>query len=93
MKNVKHCLLFLASLLVLTSCQTPTTREIADYVGRPELGIPCIANGDGTCFENGEIKETTNMLCAPPTTWNLGQDHLENMEYYTYRCKKFGRCK
>ena len=90
-KSVLGCLLF--CLTFLSSCQTPTAREISKYVGRPQLNPPCISNGDGTCFFNGEILDTTNMLCSPSSDFDKIQTHLERMEFLRYRCKKYGRCR
>jgi len=81
-------------LIFLSSCQSPTARDIAKYVGRPNLEIPCISNGDGTCVINGELRDLTpGMLCTDTNNFQDMQNHLEMMEFYKYKCKKFGRCK
>lgn len=90
MSNVNNYLFYSLALMLLTlsSCQTPTAREIARYIGRPNFGNACVANGDGTCFENGELRNTTNMICGDANRYDLVQSHLEDIEFRLYRCLK-----
>lgn len=81
-------------LLILAGCQTTEVREIAQFTGRPFLDdSPCVANSDGTCFEDGELKDVTNKFCVDSFKWDLMQRHLEDTEYYEWRCRKYGKCK
>lgn len=89
MKNAKFYLLF---LLILISCRTPSSGEIARFNNRPEVNDPCIANGDGTCFRGGELLNTTNMLCGESENYFIIQNYIDRLEKYRYYCKKFGRC-
>lgn len=83
-KDVLCLLLFLG----LVSCQTPTAREIADYVGRPDFGNPCIVNDDGTCYENGELREAMNMIATDPEKFDDIQTYIEEIEFRLYKCLK-----
>lgn len=85
--------LSLSLVLCVASCQTPTAGEIATFNGRPDFEIPCIANGDGTCFRDGEIEDNTNNLCGSGGGFDQVQDWIEFLEKYRYNCLKFGRCK
>ena len=76
----------------MISCQTATVSEIAKFARRPNAEKPCIANGDGTCFRDGVRINTTNMICGEAENFGDIQEHLELMEYYYYRCKKYKRC-
>ena len=79
--------------LALSSCQSVTAYKIARYVGRPNLENPCIANGDGTCYRDGDLYETENMICGPAQDFGDLQTHLESMEFFKWKCKKYGNCK
>lgn len=89
--NYLSCLLLLTILTLSSSCQTPDARRVAQYVGRPTFANPCIANGDGTCFENGELRDTTNMICGDVDSYDEVQTHLENVEFRLYVCLRSGR--
>lgn len=83
----------LLSLLIFISCQTPTTRERAIYANRPLMDTPpCIANGDSTCFRDGEEENVINYLCGRGSEYDAMQDHIEFLEKFYYECKKFNRC-
>ena len=82
---------YLLILTIFLSCQTPDSRRVAEYVGRPSFSNPCIANGDGTCFQNGELRETTNMICGDADSYDDVQTHLENVEFRLFRCLKSSR--
>lgn len=92
MRKENICLLLSLALLV-SSCQTPTAREIARFNGRPDFEVPCIANGDGTCYQDGELMNTTNMICGSTNAFNQVQDWIEFLEFSRYKCLKYGRCK
>lgn len=80
----------------MLGCQNTTTRQIAEYAGRPHMDKQaCVANDDGTCFElsSGDEKEVEGMFCREAILWNDMQNHLERIELFYWRCKKFGRCK
>lgn len=83
----------LISLVLLASCQTPDAARIARYVGRPDFPPPCVSNGDGTCFRDGELENTTNMLCGRGSEYDLVQDYIELKEKYEYLCRKYKKCK
>lgn len=85
--------LLLSLVFLVTSCQTPTAREIAKFNGRPDFEPPCIANGDGTCYQDGELRDTTNMVCGSTFTFDQVQDWIEFLEFNRYKCLKYGRCK
>lgn len=88
---MKKGVFYLLCLLILIGCQTPTAREIARYVGRPEFEPACIMNGDGTCYKDGELLDSTNMLGAPPKEFEQLQRHLESVEKRLYICLKYKR--
>lgn len=91
---MKKGVCYLSLLLGLASCQTPTAREISEFVGRPDFGNPCIVNDDGTCYENGELREATNMLATDPEKFDEIQTYIEEIEFRLYKCIKFKkRCK
>lgn len=89
--NSLSFLLLLTVLTLSSSCQTIDAERIARYVNRPTFANPCIANGDGTCFENGELRETTNMICGDVDSYDEVQTHLENVELRLYTCLRSGR--
>jgi len=92
--NFQSFLLLLTVLTLSSGCQTVDAERIATYVGRPTFENPCIANGDGTCFENGELRDTTNMICGDVDSYDEVQTHLENVELRLYTCLRSGRrCK
>lgn len=78
---------------IVTSCQSPTAKEIAKFNNRPDFAPPCISNGDGTCFRDGQPEVTTNMFCDYAGEVDAYQDWIEFLEEYRYLCKKFGRCR
>ena len=79
--------------LILISCQTPTQIEISQYAGRPIVNDPCISNGDGTCYRNGELIENTeNFLMGEIDDYNPMQSHVEKLEKFYYYCTKFNQC-
>lgn len=77
------------------ACQTtPTAREIAEHVGRPNFPPPCINNDDGTCYREGELESSVNSLCDNTDTYIDAQDYIEDIEHRLYVCLKFPRrCK
>lgn len=75
------------------SCQSPTAAEIARFNNRPDFSPPCISNGDGTCFRDGEREPTVNMFCDTAGEIDSYQDWIEFLEEYRYLCKRFGRCR
>lgn len=84
---------FLWLLLIICSCRsTPSAQYIADQVGRPEIESPCISNGDGTCFRNGELLQTENMLCGESVYLGKMQTHLEKMEKFKFLCEQYNQC-
>jgi hypothetical protein len=86
--------LLLSTILIVSSCQSVDAENVARYIGRPTFANPCLANGDGTCFQNGELRDTTNMICGEADDFDLIQTHLENVEFRLYRCLRSGRrCK
>lgn len=92
MSNVKLCLSLLLVLTVV-SCQTPTASDIARFNGRPTFAPPCISNGDGTCYRDGELEDNLNNLCGSGGEFDQVQDWIEFLEEWRYKCIKFGRCK
>ena len=89
MKNAKYYLLF---LLILISCRTPSTGDIARFNNRPQVNDPCISSGDGTCFRNGELINSQNMLCGEPDDYFTIENYIDLLEKYRYYCKKYDRC-
>lgn len=84
---------FLFYFLILTSCRTPSQIEIAKFANRPMVNDPCISNGDGTCYRNGElIEDTLNYAEGPIEDYDKMLDHVERLEKYYYYCKKFQNC-
>ena len=80
-------------IFIAASCQTPQAEQIGRYNNRPITELPCISNGDGTCYRDGELFNTVNMICGDASDFDKIQTHLERMEFYRWRCKKYGRCK
>jgi len=73
--------------MFMVGCQSTTTREIAEYVGRPQFKPFCHANGDGTCFRDGELELTENMACGDiKIEYKEVQNHIEDIEYRLYTC-------
>lgn len=89
MKNARYLVLF---SLILISCRTPSTGDIARFNNRPDVKDPCIANGDGTCFRNGVIFPTENMFCGDANDYFDMNNYIDFLEKYRYYCKKFNRC-
>lgn len=89
MKNVKYSVLF---LLTLISCRTPSTGDIARYNNRPQTKPSCIANDDGTCFQDGELIKVENKLCGDAGDFFEVENYIDELEKYRYYCKKFNRC-
>ena len=82
-------------IILMGACQTPTAREIAEYVGRPYFPPFCQANGDGTCYREGELELTENYACGDINTDYVPvQNHLEKVEKRLYICLKYPKkCK
>ena len=76
----------------MASCQSPGAGEVARFNGRPDFAPPCISNGDGTCFRDGELEDTTNHLSGTGGEFDAVQDWIEFLEKYRYNCLKFGVC-
>jgi hypothetical protein len=88
----KKGVLYLFALLVLiSSCQTPDAADIARRVGRPVFPNPCLSNGDGTCFRNGELENTENMICGTPEEYDEIQTYIEDQELRLYICLRNSR--
>ena len=74
----------------MVGCETVTQREIAQKLGRPKLPSVCISNGDGTCFRDGELENTTNMGCGDLLNeYAPMQDYLWEIEKRLYFCLKY----
>lgn len=81
-------------IISLLGCNSASVREIAVYNQRPHVDVkPCFSNGDGTCWEDNELRNTTGMQCGDVIILDDLLRHLENMEQYRWRCLKFGKCK
>ena len=89
MRNAKFLVLF---SLIIVSCRTPSTGEIARFNNRPQTKAPCISNGNGTCFRDGELFNTTNMLCGESDDYLAIESYIDMLERYRYFCKKYNRC-
>ena len=76
-------------IILLASCQTPN-----DPFNRPKIS-PCISNGDGTCFKNGElIEDTTNWLMINTDEYDQLYEYYDDIELRLYICKKYRKkCK
>jgi len=83
---------YLLPFLSLVGCQTPSYNDIARFNNRPNVLDPCIANGDGTCFRNGELQDNKNNICGDSLDYDNLQKHIEFLERYRYNCIKFGAC-
>lgn len=88
LKGVLLCLL----LISCTSCDSIEQSEIAEYNNRPDLGKWCVADGEGNCEDGEALRPTKNMFCVDPNKALDGQDHLEKMELYRWKCKEKGKC-
>lgn len=90
MKIEKFYLLF---FLIFLSCRTPSQREIAQYSNRPKIKDPCLSNGDGTCYRNGElVEDTLNYIMGDYDDYNKITCHLMELEKFYFNCKKFNEC-
>jgi len=88
MNNAKHYLLFLLILTSVISCNLP-----GDPFKRPKIA-PTIANGDGNGYQNGELVDTTNMICVSPNQYDILQEYWDDKEYRLLICLRYqGRCK
>ena len=83
MKKERFLVLF---SLIFLSCNTPSR-----YFSRPSIS-PTIANGDGTGYRNGELVNTTNMICVSPNDYTVIEDYFDDKEYRLYICLKYNRC-
>lgn len=70
--------------LSITGCQTDISRRL----GRPDMPSSCIANGDGTCFRNGQVLETVNMECMESLNIADMQAYINKIELELFICKK-----
>lgn len=80
--------LFYIFIVIFISCRSQAPRQ---YFNRP-IVKPTIANGDGTGYRDGELVDTTNMICAPPLEYNLIEDYFIDKETRLYFCLRFGEC-
>ena len=72
-------------LLSFTGCRQT---DVGRALGRPKLPPSCIANGDGTCFRDGERLPTTNMECTESSNVADFEDYLYDIELGYYKCRK-----
>lgn len=70
---------------VLVGCNQ---EDIGKILGRPQIPASCIANGDGTCFRNGQRIPTTNMECMESRNVSDIESYLLDIELDLYKCKK-----
>lgn len=84
-------LLVLCLLILASSCQTT---DASRYFKKPKLKPACISNGDGTCYEEGElVEDTTNWLCTDPDNFDEIEKYHSDKEQRLYICLRYGRCR
>ncbi len=76
----------------LYSCQSLSAKKIGEFNGRPDLGKWCLADGNGMCEDGDRLRPVRNMFCVDSNKALMGQDHLEKMEFFRWRCLVHGKC-
>jgi hypothetical protein len=89
MQNARLFLLLLTTLLIGAKC----SQDAGTYFKRPNIE-PCISNGDGTSWCNGELTDNINHITQTADNFDRLVDYCEDKETRLFICLKYpSRCK
>jgi hypothetical protein len=79
-------------LFSLTCIVSSCNDQVGNYFKRPKI-IETISN-EGTGYRDGELVNTTNMICITPQERIILEDYWTDKESRLYTCIKYpSRCK